>query len=415
MADLKYWLWLTQRKGLEGRLRTELLERLGSPESIYFADEEEYRLLGLSDRAISTLRDKSMDGANRILGDCDRLGIHIMTQQDAAYPERLLAIHQPPEVLYWKGREISFDDEAAIAIVGAREATPYGLEVANQLGLDLTRAGALILSGIAQGIDAAALRAALRAGGPVVSVLGNGMDVIYPRHHRDLYEDVAAVGMLISEYPPGTEPFKGHFPARNRVLSGLSVGVVVVESRFDGGGLITANHALEQGREVFAVPGPVGSAFSVGTNRLIQEGAAKLIISAEDVVCELVDRFPDKLGKKIPMDDETREQRLERHPSSNSKTDKAGGSVEPPPEKVVDNPPELEYIDWKNWEQKLTEDQRAVMLALHGKTLNVDDLVEQTQIPARRILSALTILQIHGLAAEAGGNRFGAAVRLKME
>lgn len=415
MADLKYWLWLTQRRGLEGRQRTELLERLGSPESIYFADEEEYRLFGLSERAISTLKDKSMDGVNRILGDCDRLGIHIMTQQDANYPERLLAIHQPPEVLYWKGREISFDDEAAIAIVGAREATPYGLEVANQLGLDLTRAGALILSGIAQGIDAAALHAALRGGGPVVSVLGNGLDVIYPRHHRDLYEDVAAAGMLISEFPPGTEPLKGHFPARNRVLSGLSVGVVVVESRHDGGGLITANHALEQGREVFAIPGPVGSVFSVGTNRLIQEGAAKLILGAEDVICELVDRFPDKLGKTLPMDDETREQRLERYPSEGSKPDKTGRAVESAPEKVVDNPPELEYIFWKNWEHKLTEDQRAIMLALNGKTLNVDDLVEQTQIPARRVLSALTILQIYDLAAEAGGNRFCAAGRLKME
>ena len=411
MAELKYWLWLTQRKGLEGRRRTELLERLGSPESIYFADEEEYRLLGVSERAIQALKDKSMDGVNRILGDCDRLGIHIMTQQDAGYPERLLAIHQPPEVLYWKGREIAFDDEAAVAIVGARDATPYGLEVANQLALDLTRAGVLVLSGMAQGIDAAAVRAALRAGGPVISVLGNGLDVIYPRQNRDLYEDVAAAGMLISEFPPGTEPKGMNFPMRNRVISGLSVGVVVVESRRDGGGLITANHALEQGREVFAVPGPIGSPFSVGTNRLIQEGAAKLILSAEDVVCEFLDRFPDKLGKRLPMDEDERKQRL-AVPSGREEPEKP---VEPAEEKVVDNQSEQDYIDWKNWANQLTDDQRQVMLALTEGTRNVDDLVEKTQIPARRVLSALTILQIRGLAAEAGGNRFRAAVRLKME
>lgn len=415
MADLKYWLWLTQRRGLEGRQRTELLERLGSPESIYFADEEEYRLLGVNERAIGSLKEKSMDGANRILGECDRLGIHIMTIQDAGYPERLLAIHQPPEVLYWKGREIAFDDEAAIAMVGAREATPYGLEMANRLSLDLTRAGALILSGMAQGIDAASVRAALRAGGPVVSVLGNGIDVVYPRYHRDLYEDVAAAGMLISEFPPGTEPRRGNFPARNRVLSGLSVGVIVVESRPDGGGLITAGHALEQDREVFAVPGPVGSIFSLGTNRLIQEGAAKLIISAEDVICELVDRFPDKLGKRMPMDEEERAQRLEGIREVSSGVAGKPDEAKTPREKVVDNPPEQEYIDWKSREGQLTDDQRAVMLALTGGTMNVDDLVERTQIPARRVLSALTVLQIFGLAAEAGGNRFRAAVRLKME
>ena len=414
MAELKYWLWLTERRGLEGRKRTELLEQLGSPERVYFADEEEYRFLGVNDRAIRSLCDKSLEGAHRILGDCERLGIHIMTMQDAAYPERLRVIPQPPLVLYWKGREIAFDDEAAIAVVGTREATPYGLQMARQLSLDLTRAGALVLSGCAQGIDAAAVRAALLAGGPVVSVLGNGLDVVYPKQHRYLYEDVAAAGMLISEYPPGTPAYAGNFPARNRILSGLSVGVVVVESPKTGGSLITADLALEQNREVFAVPGPADAANCEGTNRLIQEGAAKLVLSAGDVLCELVDRFPGKLGRRPPMTAREREQRLEEL-ETRQEPIPPKASAKPAPEKEVDNASGVEYIDWQDCQSKLNEEQKCVLLALQEGNMTADDLVERTQIEARRVLAALTILQIQGLAAEESGNRFRAAVRLKME
>ena len=191
-------------------------------------------------------------------------------------------------VLYWKGRQIAFDEEAAIAMVGTRSATPYGVQVASKLSAELTRNGALIVSGMAQGIDAAAVRGALKMGGPVVSVLGGGIDVVYPRYHRDLYEDVAAVGALISEYPPGTETRGANFPIRNRIISGLSVGVVAVESGRYGGTLLTVGHALDQDREVFAVPGPVGAPESEGTNRLIQEGCAKLILNGDDVLLSLI-------------------------------------------------------------------------------------------------------------------------------
>ena len=415
MAELKYWLWLTERKGLDGRKRTELLEQFGSPERIYFADEEEYELLGVTGRAIHSLCDKSLESAHRILGDCERLGIHIMTIQDAAYPERLRVISQPPAVLYWKGREIAFDDEAAIAVVGTRDATPYGLQMARKVSLDLTRAGALVLSGCAQGIDAAAVQAALLAGGPVVSVLGNGLDVIYPRQHRYLYEDIAAAGMLLSEYPPGTEPYQGNFPARNRILSGLSVGVVVVESPRSGGSLITADLALEQNREVFAFPGPADAVNSEGTNRLIQEGAAKLILSAEDVVCELVDRFPGKFGKRPPMTADEREQRLEELENRREPAPERKAPAKPQPEKEVDNTSAVEYIDWQECQTRLNEEQQRILLALREGTMSADELVDRTQIEARRVLSALTMLQIQGLAAEEGGNRFRAAVRLKME
>ncbi|MDE7171570.1 MAG: DNA-processing protein DprA, partial [Oscillospiraceae bacterium] len=312
MSNLKHWIWLTQRKGLAGQNAIRVLEHFGTPELVHAADEEAYRLVGgLPDVAIRSLMNKSLDLADEILGDCDRLGIQLLTLQDATYPERLKAIHQPPMVLYWKGRQIAFDEELAIAMVGTRKATPYGVRAASKLSAELTRRGALIVTGMAEGIDASAVRGALKIGGPVVSVLGGGIDRVYPWQHKDLYEDVAAVGALISEYPPGTDHKGEHFPIRNRIISGLSVGVVAVESGRSGGTLLTVGHALDQDREVFAVPGPMDAPESEGTNRLIQEGAAKLILGAEDVLCEFAQRFPGKLRPARDLSRSAEQQRLE--------------------------------------------------------------------------------------------------------
>lgn len=412
MSNLKYWLWLSGRKGIAGQIGMRVLNHFGSPERVYFSDLEEYRMIeGLPEHAIKSLMDKSLDGADRILGDCDRLGIRLLTRQDAFYPERLAAIHQPPMVLYTKGRPVAFDEEAAIGIVGTRDATAYGTWAAAKLSMDLTRSGALVVSGMAQGVDAAAVRGALKAGGPVVSVLAGGLDVVYPREHRDLYEDVAMAGTLISEYPPGTEHRAGHFPIRNRIISGLSLGVIAVESRRYGGTMHTVSHALDQNRDVFAVPGPIGSEYSEGTNRLIQEGSAKLILSASDVLCEYLDLYPNKLGSKAPMEPEAEKQRLEEVADAVSKQVQKKERKE----KDVDREPAQEYIDWQECKAKLTDDQQAVLLALGEKTLRPDDLVELTQLPARRVLSSLTILQVHGYVTEESGKRFCAAVRLKME
>lgn len=391
-----------------------VLEHFGSPEQVHAADEGAYAQVGgLSQTAVRSLMDKSLDQTDDILGDCDRLGIHLLTLQDSTYPERLKAIHQPPMVLYWKGKQVAFDEEVAIAVVGTRKATPYGVQVAARLSAELTRNGALIVSGMAQGIDAAAVRGALKMGGPVVSVLGGGIDVVYPRCHKDLYEDVAAVGTLISEYPPGTETKGTNFPIRNRIISGLSVGVIAVESPRYGGTLLTVNHASEQNREVFAVPGPVDAPGSEGTNRLIQEGAAKLILNADDVLCEFADQFPGKLkpGWDAFVSQEAAAQRLE------------GAAVVPEHREPVqtreksarEGPDELPSLSWADCKDKLTDDQRALLLALEKGGAVADDLVERTQIPARRVMSAMTLLQIQGYVVEESGKRFRAAVKLKME
>lgn len=420
MSNLKYWVWLAERRGLTCQTAERVLEHFGSPEGAYFADQAEYRLIGeLTPEAIDSLEDKSLDPADKILGDCDRLGIRLMTRQDAAYPERLAAIAQPPLVLYTKGRPVAFDEEAAIAIVGTRKATPYGVQTASKLASDLTRSGALVLTGMAQGIDASAVRGALKAGGPVVSVLGGGIDVVYPRYHAGLYEDVAVAGTLISEYPPGTEPKGEHFPVRNRILSGLSVGVVAVESERSGGTLLTVNHALDQGREVFAVPGPIGAPASVGTDLLIQEGAAKLILSAGDVLCEFMDRFPGKLKPAEPLDPETERQRLEGAAApESSEPRKAKAPKQDGAEPAVirfEKKPKLPVLTAEETAGRLTDDQRAILLALEGGALKTDDVVERTQIPTRRVLSAMTLLQIQGYVTEESGKRFKAAVKLKME
>lgn len=414
MSNLKHWIWLTQRRGIRGQTSVRLLERFGSPEQIHAADRGAFETLGgLSGEAVRSLMNKSLDGADRILGDCDRLGIRLLTFQDATYPERLKAIAQPPLVLYWKGKQFAFDEEVAIAMVGARKATPYGIDVASRLSGELSRRGALIVSGMAEGIDATAVRGALKAGGPVVSVIAGGLDRIYPWFHRELYEDVATVGALFSEYPPGTEHKGSHFPVRNRILSGLSVGVIAVESARAGGTLLTVGHALDQNREVFAVPGPIDAPMSEGTNRLIQLNCAKLILSADDVLCEFEQRFPGKILRADPLSRYAAEQRLPEpeEPPAGSVASKA------PAERKKETPAgeKVEYLRWADCKDRLTDDQRELLLALKDGPLGTDDLVERTQIPARRVLSALTLLEVDQLVTGVGGKRFQATVKLKME
>jgi DNA processing protein len=216
-----------------------------------------------------------------------------MALRDSRYPERLSNIPDPPVVLYIRGRLPDLDEEVPVGVVGTRKPTVYGLEMAEKLGYELTRGGALVVSGIARGLDAAALRGALRAGGPVVSVLGGGTDVYYPRENRFLYEDVAAAGALISEYPPGTEPRAMNFPARNRIIVGLSRGIVVAEAARKSGALITAHIAADEGREVYCVPGNIFERSSIGCHELIRTGA-KLVDNVQDIL-------EDKLQWQIAM------------------------------------------------------------------------------------------------------------------
>src|SRR6266850_5313102 len=228
----------------------------------------------------------------RIQGETAAAAVCI-SRDDTSYPANLREIPLPPEPLWVRGR-VEADDTLAIAIVGAREATPYGVGCAERLAEDLAARGITIISGLARGIDSAAHRGALRAGGRTIAVLGSGVDVIYPPENRRLALQVAEGGAVVSQFPLGTPPLAGYFPARNRVIAGLSLGVVVVEAAEKSGSLITAGLAGELGREVMAVPGPLTSLMSRGAHRLIQDGAA-LIQGWEDVVSQLPLHWRDRV------------------------------------------------------------------------------------------------------------------------
>lgn len=413
MASVKYWLWLTSLPGLSPQGVRAVLAHFGTPEGAYFADSGAYALAeGLTAPARRALENKDLTRAETILGRCEELGLRILTLQDADYPERLRQLYLPPAVLYVKGRLLPFDEEVAIAMVGTRECTPYGEKMAGNIAMELARKGAVVVSGIAQGIDTASIRGAIKGGGTVVSVLAGGIDLRYPHSSYYLYDDVAACGALISEYPPGT-PHRGvHFPVRNRIISGLSLGVVVVESPLRGGSMLTAEHALEQDRDVFAVPGPADAPNSRGTNALIRQGAAKLVTRGEHILEEYRYRFGHRLIQAPPMSAETAAQRLEPGepmPPAPSRPRQAAS------QKKVDKAGEVPYIDWKEDTAVLTDDQRDLLLALEGGSLLADELIERTQIPARRVLSAMTMLQIAGYVTELPGRRFQAQVRVKME
>ena len=221
--------------------------------------------------------------------------IQTLTLNRAGYPRLLGEIHAPPEILHVKGTLLE-EDEAAVAIVGTRAATPYGLTVAGCLAEELVRAGITVVSGLAEGIDAAAHEGALKAGGRTIAVVGHGLSRIYPPQHHELAERIAGAGCIISEFPMEEKPNPWNFPKRNRIISGLSLGVVVVEAPFKSGALITARYAMEQGREVFAVPGPVSSRQSEGTHALLKDGA-KLVGQVEDILEELAPHLKDCLDR----------------------------------------------------------------------------------------------------------------------
>lgn len=405
MSGLKYWLWLTTRQGLDAAGVLTVLDYFVTPERAYYADREEYDQLPLAPKARSGLYSKELDSADRILGDCQRLSLRIMTLRDGDYPERLRQISAPPAVLYVQGKLFDFDEEAAIAVVGSRRPSQYGEMAAAKLGMELAAGGALVLSGIAEGLDTCALKGALKAGGPVVSVLGGGIDVPYPAVNRYLYEDVAAAGALISEYPPGTEPKGFHFPRRNRILSGLALGVLAVECKLHSGTMSTVRHAMDQDRDIFAIPGAIDAPMSEGTNWLIQQGA-KLVTRGEDILEEYRSRFPGRLGRREPLSPQAVQQRLE----DVERETVASVKQEMPDE---EQKPRLERVPRAEQADRFTDDQLAILRALGEESCSADELVERTGIPARRILSALTMLQVERVVEESAGRRFSALLRLE--
>lgn len=336
-----------------------LLERFGQPDRIFAATMEEFlEVEGVTAADWTKLQEAkglSLDDDLQALQDH---GARLVTIGDPQYPPRLKEIYDPPPMLWVRG-SLSSRDDLAVAIVGTRKCSTYGRTQTERLAADLARRGFTIVSGLAVGIDGAAHRGALDAGGRSIGVMACGIDVDYPREHRELRDRLAESGAVMTELPPGTKPTRERFPQRNRLVSGLSLGVIVTEAPAKSGAMITANLALEQGREVLAVPGDVRSPLSRGCHRLIKEGAA-LVENVDDVV--------DALGL-LPAAVPERER---------------------PPEPAPELPPE----------------ETTVIGALSFQPKHVDAIITETQLLPARVTAALMMLEVKGLVRRFPGNMF---------
>ena len=415
MAELRYWIWLSSMDRVRPRAKALLLRRCGGAREAYFMRREEYAALDfLNDEERDALSDKRIDSAKRIISECSENDIGILTLQDAMYPRRLAEIYDPPLVLYVRGKLPPVDDMCAVAVVGTRNATPYGIKMAQRMGYGICEGGGMVVSGLTRGVDAAAAHGAVMAGGKCVGVLGTAIDD--RQANNELAYDVMATGAVISEYPPGTRGKAAFFRARNRVTSGLSVATLVVEAPERSGALLFADEALNQGREVFAVPANADAENAAGSNRLIMEGASP-VLRAWDVLSQFTGIFPSLnaqgSGRPMPQDQAEDYAAQAETAADGAKPGKDAGAEKKKPrvkklrtKKDIDKPVDEEYIDLQKQLSELSETQLAIIAAIACPHTHVDDVIERTGIPAAEVLGELTMLQIKGYVSQEPGKRF---------
>jgi DNA processing protein len=373
---MKEWIALNMTPGVGPRAAARLLERFGSAEGVFAALRAELERLRLKPEAVESivLRDRHEEAA-RELERVREMGADVLVLDDGTYPALLREIADPPLTLYVRGEWATCFDSPCVAIVGSRRCSTYGQNVATMLARDLASRGVCIVSGLARGIDAAAHRGALEAGGKTVAVLGTGVDEVYPRDHKRLADEILAKGgAIVSQFPLGTPPIPENFPYRNRIISGLSLGVVLVEAAENSGSLITARLAMEQNREVFAVPGNVTSRNSFGTNYLIKGAGAKLVQQWQDVCAELP---PEIAARLLPPEPKKRRER----------DDNAATSLIVPTD--------------------LTDDERAVLrLISTDDPSHIDALAEESKLSLPSLTSALLGLEMRELVRQLPGKCF---------
>jgi DNA processing protein len=393
MSGRAYWLWLAAKEELTALVKNQLLDRFGTPEHLYAMSRAELiSSTGLTKRQVDVLSDKSMERARAIAYDCEALGISIVTLADAEYPSILRRIPDPPLVLYVKGRLPDLEQTPGIGIVGTRKATPYGLMAAEHFGYGLAKAGCTVVSGMALGADGAAARGTLKAGGKTIAVLAGGLNICYPPEHNFLMGDILLSGAVISENPPGTPHDGFRFPIRNRIISGLSRGVLVVEAPLRSGALITARLALDQGREVFAVPGAINAPGSAGCNRLIRDGEAALVTEPRDIIGEL-GVFPQQMAE--PVWDEPEDAGEEEKPSDLWDKILQKKTEEPPAAQTVSAPHPVPA--------ELSDEQKQIVQAVADGADTPEGILEVTDLPASRVMTALTMLELDGVLARENG------------
>lgn len=282
MENKLYWLWFTLKKSITPKEQRELLNEYKTAKDIYYA--EEYGE-GVKGKLLEALSDKSLYAAETVYGKIERMGGYIVTIEDEEYPPLLKNLHHPPYVLYMRGEKLKWNEVLTITVVGTRICSKYGRMATEAITSALSELGVVIVSGMARGIDSIAGTTALKCGGKTVAVLGSGLDVIYPSEHKALYDDICKNGVVMTEYPPGTRPYRENFPRRNRIMAGLSYGVIVAQAPEKSGSLITASYAIENDRDVFVIPADIFEDGFEGSHKLIKQGA-KIVTCAEDVIRE---------------------------------------------------------------------------------------------------------------------------------
>jgi DNA processing protein len=372
--NLKYWVALKWVEGVGNVGFKALLEAFGTPQKVFEAPLSMIKAVpGIGDKTAPQIKSfKDWKKVEKELEFADRTCVSIVTSQDPLYPSQLLSTYDYPAFLYVKGH--LKEDDINVAVVGSRTASTYGKFTTERLCRELVLRGITVISGLARGIDSAAHRGALSGKGRTIAVLGCGLDVVYPPENEKLFTEISLQGALISEFPFGTPPNAPNFPARNRIISGISLGVVVVEASEKSGSLITARIALEQGREVFAVPGSIDSSGSRGTNKLIKQGA-KLIENVEDILEEILPQVTS--APKVVKPDQRQKQPDDQ-------------------QKILTSSPDL----------VLKETEKTVWQVLSQKPVHIDQIITSTGLTAHEVLVILLNLELQGLIEQKPGKTY---------
>ncbi len=375
-----YWIWLSQQKGIDQSTCKRLLSLFPDIRLLYEAGEAQLGKLGLKPKVLEGLLHKDLTSVRQIQTRCAQEGIGILTYGDRAYPSRLRLLEDPPMVLYYMGNLPDLENLSAIGMVGTRKATRLGLSAAEKIARELCDGGAGVISGMAYGIDAAATDGALKAGGTVLGVLGCGIDAIYPAANRELYYRMRSAGCLLSEYPPGLKTRSWNFPERNRIISGLSLGVVMVEAPEKSGSMITARHAFAQNRAVFTVPAPQEPVYG-GNHLLISRGARAVTGGAEILsYLGLGAAAEETVSVSIPSGT------LGKAATPKKSIDKGSAA----PYSGVDKLPPL------------SEKERAVLSRLSGDAQDMDEVLNGAGISTAEAMAVLTGLEMKGLILRLG-------------
>ncbi len=395
--NLRYWLWLQRALG-EGAYIKNMIEDFGSVKKLYSSNILEWRMSpALTAKQIDRLEQTDINSVDEIIYTCEKNGWTIIDYDDERYPNRLREIHNPPCVLYVDGILPDIDNLAVIGIVGTRKASTYAIKVTHIMSRGITECGALVVSGGALGVDTAAHKGALTAGGNTVAVLGCGLGASYLNENKPLRDIIKNNGALVTEYPPFTRASRTTFPMRNRIISGLSVGVLVVEAGVKSGSLITANYALEQGRDIFAVPASVLSVDFSGTNKLIDDGAMVATKPAQ-IVSVYAEKFSTIDISKARSIDELMNDESDKSANIEENENKLSfESIEENREKRLKN---------EHKASTLNGDAKIVYQCLNDCFLHIDAIIEKTGLTSAKVMASITQLEVMGLIESASGKRY---------